>query len=69
MGLDMSDSINVKVRTAESSTSDVYININDLIIELMLEAEKAPTQAEKQYIKELVNRLVKKRNDSHKKTI
>lgn len=50
----------VKVRTAESTTSDVYINVNDLIIELMLESEKANSQAEKDYIRNLIARLVKK---------
>lgn len=59
----------VKIRTAESATSDVYINVNDLIIELMLEAEKASTQAEKQYIKELIARLVRKRNEGHKNPV
>ena len=59
----------IKVRTAESTTSDVYVNVNDLIIELMLEAEKADTQAEKQCIKNLIAKLVRRRNESHKSQV
>lgn len=54
--------LEIKIRTAESATSDVYVNVNDLIIELMLEVDKASTQAEKMFIKGLINKLVKKRD-------
>jgi hypothetical protein len=56
-----------KIRTIENVANEVFFNINDLIIELMLEAEKVETQNEKQYIKKLINRLVRLRNNAHDK--
>lgn len=57
----------MKVRTAENTNSDIYMNINDLIIDLMMEAEKSDNQAERAFIKKLIAKLVSKRNEAHKK--
>ena len=59
--------LDMKVRTAESQTSDVFININDLIIELMLQAESASSQEKKDALKSIIRRLTDIRNTSHTK--
>jgi hypothetical protein len=59
--------LDMKVRTAESQTSDVFININDLIIELMLQAEGASSQEKKDALKSIIRKLTSIRNSSHQK--
>lgn len=61
----MSDSLEMKVRTTEATTREVFVDINDLIIDLMLEVEKATSQDAKSAIKQLINKLTKLRNEGH----
>jgi hypothetical protein len=56
------------IRAKESSTNDIYINVNDLIIELMVELGKVHTDAEKSAINKIVARLTALRDKSHNKT-
>lgn len=53
------------IRAKESSTNDVYINVNDLLIELMVELEKAHTEQERAAIKRIINRLTRVRDTAH----
>jgi hypothetical protein len=55
----------MKLRTAESATSDVFININDLIIELMLAAEKAGNAERREALKAVIRKLTDIRNSPH----
>ena len=63
----INDRVDMKVRTAESTTSDVFINVNDLIIELMMQIEKANSQEKKDLLKGVIRRLTEIRNTSHNK--
>lgn len=53
------------IRVRESSTEDVYVNVNDLIIELMVELGKTSTDAERSAINKIINRLTRIRDASH----
>ena len=55
------------VRTVESNTTDVYVDVNDLIIDLMLEAERSSSEIERTTLKRVINKLTKMRNRSHKR--
>lgn len=55
------------IRTRESNTSDVFVNVNDLIIGLMVELERAP-DPEKPAIRRIISRLTALRDKSHGKT-
>ena len=52
------------IRTKESTTSDVFVDVNDLIIELMKEMNNAPDNL-KPGIKAVIDRLTNLRNKSH----
>ncbi len=54
------------VRVVEIKSNEVYIDVNDLIIELLLEADKATTEAEQRVLKSLANRLTSMRDRAHK---
>jgi len=45
---------------------EVYANMNDLIIKLMVEADDAATDLETQAIKKVVNLLTTKRDEARK---
>jgi hypothetical protein len=53
------------IRVRESSTEDVYVNVNDLIIELMVELGKTSTDAERSAINKIISRLTRIRDASH----
>jgi len=55
------------IRAKESATNDVYINVNDLIIELMVELSNVHSDAERSAINRIVARLTALRDKSHKK--
>lgn len=54
------------MRSIESDTSEVFINVNDLIIELLLEVDKAQTEHEKKAYRALITRLSDIRDRGHK---
>jgi len=56
------------IRVRESSTKDVFINVNDLIIELMSELGKANNESERNAIQRVITRLTKIRDASHGRT-
>jgi hypothetical protein len=56
------------IRAKESPTKDVYLNVNDLIIELMRELEKANNDSERNAIKRVIARLTHIRDASHGRT-
>lgn len=56
-----------KIRTAEATTQDIFIDANDLIIDLMIEAEKASTELERKTYKKVIQKLTDLRNKSHGK--
>lgn len=57
-----------KVRSLEIQTQEVYIDVNDLIIELLLEIERCQTDSEKDAYRALVARLTDVRDKSHKRS-
>lgn len=54
-----------KIRTAEASTQDVFVDINDLIIDLMMEAEKTDSDAERKAYRKVIQKLTELRNKGH----
>ena len=54
-----------RIRTAEASTQDVYVDVNDLIIDLMMEAEKADNASEREAYKKIIQKLTDLRNNRH----
>jgi hypothetical protein len=54
------------VRAVELVTKEVYIDVNDLIIEFLSKADKANCEAEKKVYKELVDKLTSIRERAHK---
>ena len=56
-----------KVRTVETQTAEVYVDVNDLIIELLLEVDRCQTDPEKDVYRSLVARLTEMRDKGHKK--
>lgn len=55
------------MRTRRSDSSDIYININDLIIELMKTAQDCSSTTEKAAIEKIISKLVSTRDSSQKK--
>jgi hypothetical protein len=53
----------MKIRTAEASTQDIFVDINDLIIDLMMEAENADNESERKVYRRLIEKLTTLRND------
>lgn len=53
----------MKIRTAEAATQDVFVDINDLIIDLMMEAENADNDSERKVYRRLIEKLTALRND------
>jgi hypothetical protein len=56
-----------KVRTTEISDKEVYVDVNDLIIELLLEIDRSGVEAEKKAYRSLVARLTAIRDKAHVK--
>lgn len=55
-----------KIRTVEISSTEVYVDVNDLIIELLVELDNSSSEQEKKILRSLVNRLTDIRNKGHK---
>lgn len=56
-----------KVRSTEVSDKEVYVDVNDLIIELLLEMDRCSTEAEQKVYRALVARLTSIRDKAHHK--
>ena len=56
-----------KVRTTEISDKEVYVDVNDLIIELLYEIDRSSVEAEKKAYRALVVRLTAIRDKAHSK--
>jgi uncharacterized protein YbjQ (UPF0145 family) len=54
------------VRVVELPSKEVYIDINDLIIEFLLKADSATNDHEKKVYRELSDRLSSMRDRAHK---
>lgn len=52
-------------RTVEVNNSEVYVDLNDLIIEFMLLANSATSEAERHVYNVVVQRLTTLRNSGH----
>ena len=57
------------IRAKESAENEIYINVNDLLIELHLELGKALSEAERSGIKLMINRLTDIRDKTHNKKV
>jgi len=55
-----------KVRCVEVTDKEVFVDVNDLIIELMLKANKATSDIEKRVYTDLVETLSQIRSSAHK---
>lgn len=55
----------MKIRTAESPTTDVFVDVNDLIIDLMMKAESATNDYERKAYKNVIQKLTDLRNKAH----
>jgi type III secretion system FlhB-like substrate exporter len=55
-----------ELRTTELPSKEVFINVNDLIIELLLKVEIATSEVEKKVYRDLADRLSHIRDKTHK---
>lgn len=55
-----------KIRTVEVSSTEVYVDVNDLIIELLVELDNSSSESEKKILRALVQKLTDIRNKGHK---
>ena len=55
----------MKVRTTEAMTKEVFIDANDLMIELMLEVEKASNESEKKTLRRIIQKINELRKQGH----
>lgn len=58
--------MNHNVRVVELPSKEVYIDINDLIIELLVKADNASNEHEKKVYRELSEKLSTMRDKAHK---
>jgi len=58
----------MKIRTTEATTKEVFIDANDLIIDLMLMVENAVTDGERKALKKVIQRLNELRKQGHMKS-
>lgn len=54
------------VRVIELSSKEVYVDINDLIIEFLLKADDASSEQEKKVYRELADKMSSIRDKAHK---
>jgi hypothetical protein len=54
------------IRVVELPSKEVYIDINDLIIEMLLKADSALNDAEKKVYRDMADRLSNMRDRAHK---
>ena len=55
----------MKVRTTEAVIKEVFIDANDLMIELMLEVEKASNESEKKTLRRIIQKINELRKQGH----
>jgi hypothetical protein len=55
-----------KIRTLEVNSSEVFVDVNDLLIELMLEADRCTSEPERKAYQALIHKLTEIRNKGHK---
>lgn len=51
-----------EIRTSEAPTQDVFVDVNDLIIDLMMAADKADNASEREAYKKVIKKLTDIRN-------
>ena len=56
------------LRTVEATTQEVYLDINDLVIWLLIEAEKTSTEAERKVYKKVALKITEMRKKGHNKS-
>lgn len=64
----MTDILEVKVRTTEAQTRDIFVDVNDLIIELMMDEQNATSQEAKQAIRKVIAKLTELRKQGHERS-
>lgn len=64
-GKKMNDPIEVKIRAVEAATQDVFVDVNDLIIDLMMAAEESNNEVERRAYKKIIQKLTDVRNKAH----
>lgn len=55
-----------KIRVKEYDDKEVFVNANDLIIELLLKLDKAHSEVEKHSIRCFIARITELRDTAHK---
>ena len=63
----MTESLEVKVRTTEAQTREVFVDVNDLIIELMMDEQNATSQDAKAAIRTVIKKLTELRKQGHER--
>ena len=58
---------NLPIRTLEASTKEVYVDVNDLIMRLMVMREKELSEAERKPYDKILKLLEQMRVEGHKK--
>ena len=53
------------IRTVEANTQEVYLDINDLVIWLLLEAEKSSNETERKVYKKVALKITEMRKKGH----
>lgn len=56
----------IAIRTTKAQTKEVFVDVNDLIIKLMLIEQDASSPAVKDFIKNLIKDLTEIRKKGHK---
>lgn len=56
-----------KIRTKEILDKEIYVDANDLIIELLIEIERCTTESEKKAYRAVIARLSSLRDSAHSK--
>jgi len=59
------DKSDVKLRVVESTTQEVFVDVNDLIIDLMLAAEASTNETERRTYKKVIQKLTDVRGKAH----
>lgn len=60
--------IQIKARTTEAQTREVFVDVNDLIIDLMLEKENVSNQAAREAMQKMIDKLIEIRKLGHQRS-
>lgn len=63
----MTEQLEVKIRTTEAQTREVFVDVNDLIIELMMDEQNASSQEVKAAIRAIIKKLTGLRKQGHER--